>query len=93
MQIKLSGLIEMDFPTLTKTQWIYVALGLPVFVTMTFYGFYLLLSPWHLSPIQYIQSAIILFTSGAILGTMPIWLRRFLVDIEVMKENEGDEDE
>ena len=88
----------MDFPILTKRQWIIVALGLPVFFALAGYGFILLLAPLHLTPIQLAQFVIILFLAGATLGTFPIWLPRALplkviTDIFGEPEDEEDEDE
>ena len=86
--------MQFEDVELTKNQKIGIALGLPVFFAMVAYGFYLLLSPWQLTWVQIVQTIIILFVSGAVLGTLPIWLPMIMIDLGLMpKPYEGEEDD
>jgi SPX domain protein involved in polyphosphate accumulation len=60
---------------------------------MVAYGFYLLLSPWQLTWVQIVQCIVILFISGTILGTLPFWLPKILIDIGLLPDDEEEDDE
>jgi Mg/Co/Ni transporter MgtE len=85
--------MQFDSVELTKNQKIGIALGLPVFFAMVAYGFYLLLSPWQLTWVQIVQCIVILFISGTILGTLPFWLPKILIDIGLLPDDEEEDDE
>ena len=85
--------MQFEDVNLTKNQKIGIALGLPVFFAMVAYGFYLLLSPWQLTWVQIVQCIIILFISGTILGTLPVWLPKIMIELGLLKDDDEEEED